>query len=27
MLRQSGADAGRWLARRPIQECGLTSRQ
>ncbi|MGP3279570.1 IS3 family transposase [Serratia bockelmannii] len=27
MLRQSGVDAGRWLARRLMQECGLTSRQ
>lgn len=27
MLRQSGIDAGRWLARRLMQECGLTSRQ
>lgn len=26
MLRQSGVDAGRWLARRLMQECGLTSR-
>lgn len=27
MLRQSGVDTGRWLARRLMQECGLTSRQ
>jgi len=27
MLRQSGVDAGRWLARRLMQECALTSRQ
>ncbi|KGA34624.1 transposase [Pectobacterium odoriferum] len=27
MLRQSGIDAGRWLARRLMQECGLTSNQ
>ncbi|EKE0949584.1 IS3 family transposase [Salmonella enterica] len=27
MLRQSGVDAGRWLARRLMQECGLASRQ
>jgi putative transposase len=27
MLRQSGVEAGRWLARRLMQECGLTSRQ
>lgn len=27
MLRQSGVNAGRWLARRLMQECGLTSRQ
>lgn len=27
MLRQSGVDAGRWLVRRLMQECGLTSRQ
>lgn len=27
MLRQSGVDAGRWLARRLMWECGLTSRQ
>ncbi|ELZ9360470.1 IS3-like element ISKpn37 family transposase, partial [Citrobacter freundii] len=27
MLRQSGVDAGRWLARRLMRECGLTSRQ
>lgn len=27
MLRQSGVDAGRWLAQRLMQECGLTSRQ
>lgn len=27
MLRQSGVDAGRWMARRLMQECGLTSRQ
>lgn len=27
MLRQSGVDAGRWLARRLIQECGLTTHQ
>lgn len=27
MLRQSGVDAGRWLARRLKLECGLTSRQ
>lgn len=26
MLRHSGVDAGRWLARRLITECGLTSR-
>ncbi|EOV8484590.1 IS3 family transposase [Klebsiella aerogenes] len=27
MLRQSGVNAGRWLARRLMQECGLTSSQ
>ncbi|KGA51285.1 hypothetical protein DJ39_2339 [Yersinia ruckeri ATCC 29473] len=27
ILRQSGVNAGRWLARRLMQECGLTSRQ
>ncbi len=27
MLRQNGVDAGRWLARRLMQECGLTSSQ
>lgn len=27
MLRQSDVDAGRWLARRLMWECGLTSRQ
>ena len=27
MLCQSGVDAGRWLARRLMWECGLTSRQ
>lgn len=27
MLRQSGVDAARWLARRLMRECGLTSRQ
>ena len=27
MLRQSGVDAGRWLARRLMRECGLASRQ
>ena len=27
MLRQSSVDAGRWLARRLMRECGLTSRQ
>ena len=27
MLRQSGVDAGRWLARRLMRECGLISRQ
>lgn len=27
MLRQSGVDAGRWLARRLMRECGLTGRQ
>lgn len=27
MLRQSGVDAGRWLARQLMRECGLTSRQ
>jgi len=27
MLRQSGVDAGRWLARRLMQEYGLTSHQ
>ncbi len=27
MLRPSGVDAGRWLARRQMWECGLTSRQ
>ncbi|GAB0592508.1 hypothetical protein DZ11F43_37450 [Escherichia coli] len=27
MLRQSGVDAGRWLARRLMWECGLTSQQ
>ena len=27
MLRQSGVNAGRWLARRLMRECGLTSRQ
>ncbi len=27
MLRQSGVDAGRWLARRLIRECRQTSRQ
>ena len=27
MLRHSGVDAGRWLARRLMRECGLTSRQ
>lgn len=27
MLRQSCVNAGRWLARRLMQECGLTSRQ
>ncbi|MFC0139428.1 IS3 family transposase [Erwinia mallotivora] len=27
MLRHSSIDAGRWLARRLMQECGLTSRQ
>lgn len=26
MLRQSSVDAGRWLARRLMRECGLTSR-
>ncbi len=26
MLRQSGVDAGRWLARQLMRECGLTSR-
>ncbi|APK96705.1 hypothetical protein RG62_15945 [Escherichia coli] len=27
MLRQSGVNAGRWLARQLMRECGLTSRQ
>lgn len=27
MLCQSGVDTGRWLARRLMRECGLTSRQ